>query len=149
MKRFLLVLVPALAAAALVASSSMATDTRGPACVNVVNTDQAYVRDATNDSGQVEVTLILDAPACDDASYSLDIFDFSGRPRLAQGLEPATVSGNFVTFTYSFAAGTAPDQGICFVAETFYKGHLADIAPDSGCFQVAEGGGSGGGQGAT
>lgn len=136
MKRLLLVIAAALATAALVAGTGTAGDTKGPPCTNVVNSTQGYVYDPTNDSGAVEVNLMLDASSCDAASYLLDILDFSGGSLGANDLTPTSVSGETVTFTHSFAAGTAPNDGVCLVAETFFRGRLADRAPDSGCFAV-------------
>jgi hypothetical protein len=129
-------LVTALAATAIVAGTGTAGDTKGPPCVNVIDSTQGYVYDEINDSGEVEVNLILAAPACDAADYLLDIYDYLGSPQLANDLVPTIISGNTVTFRYSFAAGTAPNDGVCFVAETFFRDRLADRAPDSGCFQV-------------
>jgi len=79
----------------------------------------------------VTVNLTLDAPACSDGSYLLDINNLSGSQLLVGDVAPTSVSGSSVTFSYSFT-GTPPD-GVCLVAKTFYKKHAADLAPDSGC----------------
>jgi hypothetical protein len=133
MKRLFLMFVAALAVTALVAGTGAASDTKGPPCTNVINGDAGYVRDASNDSGTVQIFLTLDAPACAEGSFLTDIYDAGGSPLLVGDLEPSSVSGDLVTFTYSFAPGTAPDNGVCVVSTTFYKKHLADRAPDEGC----------------
>jgi hypothetical protein len=125
MKRFFLMLVAVFAAAALVAGTGAASDTKGPPCTNVIAGDTGYF------GGTVTVILTLEAPACSDGSYLLDIYNLAGDTLLVGDLTPTNVSGDTVTFSYSFS-GTPPD-GVCLVARTFYKKHLADRAPDSGC----------------
>jgi hypothetical protein len=126
MKRLFLMLVTVLAAVALVSGTGTAADTKGPPCANVINGDAGYFGDT------VTVVLTLGAPACDDGSYLLEIYALSGTP-LLDSTDLAVVAGDTVTITYTFAAGTAPSDGVCLVAKTFYKKHLADRAPDSGC----------------
>jgi hypothetical protein len=141
-KRLSLILAAALAAATLVAGTGRADDTKGPPCTNVVNGDAGYVHNADG-SGTVQVILTLAAPACADASYLLDIYGFHGSPLLFQNVDQATISGNTVTFLYSFSPG--PTDGVCVTAKTYYKKHLADLAPDSGCIdlEVESGGATG------
>ena len=128
MKRLFLMLTAALAAAALVAGTGSASDTKGPPCTNVIAGDAGYT------GGTVTVVLTLDAPACSDGSYLLDINNLSGSQLLVGDVAPTSVSGSSVTFSYSFT-GTPPD-GVCLVAKTFYKKHAADLAPDSGCVAI-------------
>ena len=128
MKRLFLMLTAALALAALVAGTGSASDTKGPPCTNVIAGDAGYF------GGTVTVNLTLDAPACSDGTYLLDIKDLSGSTLLVGDLAPTSVSGSSVTFSYSFS-GTPPD-GVCLVAKTYYKKHPADLAPDSGCLPV-------------
>jgi hypothetical protein len=138
MKRFFLMLVAALAAAALVAGAATAGDTKGPPCANIASGDAGYGYNPADSSGTVQADFDLTAPACADESYRLEIYDFStGTQLLAPAVDQAAVAGTtHVTITYSFAAGTAPSDGVCIVVTTFYKKHLADLGPDSGCFQV-------------
>ena len=128
MKRLLLMLAASLAAAALVAGTGSTSDTKGPPCTNVIAGDAGYF------GGTVTVNLTLDAPACSDGTYLLDIKDLSGSTLLVGDLAPTSVSGSSVTFSYSFS-GTPPD-GVCLVAKTYYKKHPADLAPDSGCIAI-------------
>ena len=128
MKRVFLMLTAALALAALVAGTGSASDTKGPPCTNVIAGDAGYI------GGTVTVVLTLDAPACSDGSYLLDINNLSGSQLLVGDVAPTSVSGSSVTFSYSFT-GTPPD-GVCLVAKTFYKKHAADLAPDSGCVAI-------------
>ena|SRR5947207_1703856 len=130
MKRFLLMLVAALAAAALLAGIGTASDTKGPPCTNIASGDAGY------GSGTVQAIFDLSAPACAEGSYLLEIYDFSTGTNLLASTDQATVAGTQVTITYSFAAGQAPSDGVCIVVTTFYKKHLADRGPDSGCYQV-------------
>ena len=141
MKRFLLLLVAALAAAALMAGIGTASDTKGPPCTNIASGDAGY------GSGTVQAIFDLSAPACAEGSYLLEIYDFSTgtNPLATSTLTQAVVGGDpcptgstsCVTITYSFAAGSAPSDGVCIVVTTFYKKHSADRGPDSGCYPVA------------
>ena len=128
MKRLLLMLAASLAAAALVAGTGSTSDTKGPPCTNVIAGDAGYT------GGTVTVVLTLDAPACSDGSYLLDINNLSGTALLVGDVVPTSVSGSSVTFSYTFS-GTPPD-GVCLIAKTYYKKHPADLAPDSGCLPV-------------
>jgi hypothetical protein len=130
MKRFLLLLVAALAAAALMAGIGTASDTKGPPCTNIASGDAGY------GGGTVQAIFDLSTPACAEGSYLLEIYDFSTGANLLASTDQATVAGTQVTITYSFAAGQAPSDGVCIVVTTFYKKHLADRGPDSGCYQV-------------
>jgi hypothetical protein len=137
MKPFLLMLVAALAAAALVAGAATAGDTKGPPCANIASGDAGYGYNASDGSGTVQADFDLSKPACADESYRLEIYDFSTGTTLLATENQAAVSGEtHVTITHSFAAGTAPSDGVCIVVTTFYRNRLADRGPDSGCFQV-------------
>lgn len=150
MKRLITLAVFATAAAAILAMpTSAAKDTKGPACTNITFGNYGYQRLATDDSGLGEATITLDAPACDNASYFLDVYNFAGTGNpLINDISPTSIDGTLVTFDFSFAPGTAPDDGVCLVAESRIGGggHVSDRAPDSGCRQVANGsaGGDGG-----
>jgi hypothetical protein len=147
MKRLLLMLVVALAAAALVAGTGTAGDTKGPPCANIASGDAGYGYNPADSSGTVQATFDLAAPACAEGSYLLEIYDFSTgtNPLATSTLTQAVVGGDpcptgstsCVTITYSFAAGSAPSDGVCIVVTTFYKKHSADRGPDSGCYPVA------------
>jgi hypothetical protein len=128
MKRLFLILTAALAAAALVAGAGSASDAKGPPCTNIIAGDAGYF------GGTVTVVLTLDAPACSDGTYLLDIKSFDGNTVLVGDLVPTSVSGSSVTFSYSFS-GTPPN-GVCLVAKTYYKKHPADLAPNDGCLAI-------------
>jgi hypothetical protein len=130
MKRFLLLLVAALVAAALMAGIGTASDTKGPPCTNITSGDAGY------GGGTVQAIFDLSTPACAEGSYLLEIYDFSTGTNLLASTDQATVAGTQVTIKYSFAAGQAPSDGVCIVVTTFYKKHLADRGPDSGCYPV-------------
>src|SRR5438270_103668 len=129
MKRLLLMLVVALAAAALVAGTGTASDTKGPPCTNIASGDAGYGYNPVDSSGTVQATFDLAAPACDEGSYLLEIYDFSTGTNLLATSTQAVVGGDpcpvgstsCVTITYSFAAGHAPSDGVCIVVTTFYK----------------------------
>jgi hypothetical protein len=149
MKRLFLLVVTALSAAALAGGVQAASDTRGPACTNVVGGGDSLAYVSPGDgTGVVEATFELDAPACPDASYSLAIYTFNGTTRLVKNVQPTSISGNIVFFHYEFASG-APTDGVCLVGETEWKGHESDRVPDSGCAPVENtfNGGSAGGYG--
>jgi hypothetical protein len=133
MKRLFLALTTALVSAALLAGTGTAGDTKGPPCTNIVDGTAAYVYDA-DQIGRVGVAFTLKAPACAAATYAVDIYDLGGTELLVNELAPTSVSGDAVTFSYSFDAGEGPSDGVCIVAETYFKGRLADRGPDSGCF---------------
>ena len=142
MKRLSLALVLVLAATALAAGTGTAGDKKGPPCTDITaNGDTDYYNpSATPD---LSWTFVLAAPSCDAATYLLDIYNFSGTTLLVDDLAPTGISGNTVSFTYTFDEGTAPSDGVCLVGTTYHKGRLSDSAPDSGCF-VVEVGGAGG-----
>jgi hypothetical protein len=145
MKRLFLMIVMILGAAALVGGTATAADTKGPPCANIASGDAGYGYNSTDTSGTVQATFDLVAPACAEGSYLLEIYDFSTGTNLLATSTQAVVGGDpcptgstsCVTITYSFAAGSAPSDGVCIVVKTFYKKHAADRGPDSGCYQVA------------
>jgi hypothetical protein len=139
--------IAALTIAAVVAGTGTAGDTKGPPCADFIFGDPGYFRNAVNGSGIVTSTFTLKAPACDTATFKLHIYDYAtGTTLLAGNIASTSVSGDTVSFTYNFSAGTAPTDGVCLVGESYFKGRLADSAPDSGCLQVpvdSSGSGSG------
>jgi hypothetical protein len=147
MKRFFLMLVAALAGAALVAGTgAAASDTKGPPCTNITSGTAGYLYTSANQSGTVQAIFDLEAPACTDESYRLEIYDINGAalpgsPSVDQTAVPGETT---VTITYTFAAGTAPSGGVCIVVDTFWKKHLSDRGPDTGCYQVPPGEPAGG-----
>jgi hypothetical protein len=143
MKRLFLMLVAALAAAALLAGIGTASDSKGPACTNFSFGDPFYI------NGTAGADMTLAAPACTgETHFSLDIYSFTsdgtGTPLVAD-VPPSTVSGSMVSFSYTFPAGTAPSDGVCLVATSYWRDHVADRAPDTGCQKVAAGSSGGGG----
>jgi hypothetical protein len=137
MKRFFLMLVAAFAAAAVVTGNVAASDTKGPPCTNIISGTAGYVFDSSNSSGTVQAIILeLGAPACAGESYVVEIYDSGGVNLLATVNQDAVPGETQPSISYSFAAGTAPSDGVCIVVETFYKKHLADRGPDSGCFPV-------------
>src|SRR5213078_2758324 len=102
MRRLLLLLVPALAAAALVTGPGTAGGSKGPPCTNVIGGGDtlAYVSpnpaSGATGSGVAEASFILAAPACSSASYTLDIYSFDGNTLLASDIQPTSISGDTV-----------------------------------------------------
>src|SRR5438309_3539789 len=140
MKRLFLLIVAALAVSALLAGSGTASDTKGPACTDYTFGDPFYVGDTTG------ATMTLAAPACTgETHFSLDIYSLNGTTLLVPDVAPSTVSGSTVSFSYTFPSGTAPTDGVCLVAKSFWRDHVADRGPDTGCQQVAVGSSGGGG----
>lgn len=138
MKRLVPMLVAALAAAALVAGTGMAGDAKGPPCTNVIGGgDSLGYRYNGDGTGTVEATFILAAPACAQATYTLDVYNLQGTGSPLQTYAPTSVSGDTVTFSYTFSG--APTDGVCLVGTTYHKAHLSDRAPNSGCAPVPEG----------
>jgi hypothetical protein len=145
MKRFLLMLVAAFAVAAVVAGSVAASDTKGPPCTNIISGTAGYAYDSSDSSGTVQAIILeLGAPACAGESYVVEIYDIGGANLLATANQDAVPGETQPAISYSFAAGTAPADGVCVVVETFYKKHLSDRGPDSGCFPVPPNEGGGG-----
>jgi len=141
MKRLFLLFVAALVGAMLLAGTGSASDSKGPACMNFVSGDPGY------DGSTAGADMTLAAPACTDGlHYSLDIYSLDGSRLLVADVAPSSVAGTLVSFRYTFPAGTAPSDGVCLVAKSWWRDHVADRAPDTGC-QPAEVGSSGGGGG--
>jgi hypothetical protein len=140
MKRFFLLLVAALVAGALVVGTGAASDTKGPACTDFTHGDPFY------DGSTAGAFMTLAAPACSgETHFSLDIYSLDGTTLLVADVPPSAVSGNMVTFSYTFQSG-APTDGVCLVAKSWWRDHVADRGPDSGCetAPVGEPGGGGG-----
>jgi hypothetical protein len=137
MKRLFLLLVAALAAAALLAGIGTASDSKGPACTNFAFGDPFYI------NGTAGANMTLAAPAC-TGDFSLDIYSLDGTTLLVPDVAPSTVAGTTVSFSYTFSSG-APSDGVCLVAKSFWRDHVADRAPDIGCQQVPAGSSGGGG----
>jgi hypothetical protein len=139
MKRLCLMLGAVFAAAALAsgAGTAASSDTKGPPCTNIADGTAGYHVNA-DQSGQVQAIFTLEAPACADESYRLEIYDLNGNalPGNPTVDQDAVAGETSVTITYDFAAGTAPSSGVCIVVDTFWKKHLSDRGPDSGCFPV-------------
>src|SRR4051794_6170854 len=120
MKRLLSMLVAALVAAVFLTGSGMAGDAKGPPCANVVGGGDSlgYATPSPADgTGTVEASLILAAPACAAASYSLDVYSFNGSTLLAGNIQPTSISGDTVFFRYQFTSG-APGDGVCLVGKS-------------------------------
>lgn len=132
MKRLFLAFVAALATGVLLAGTGTAGENKGPPCTNFVFGDGGYAYNAGDDSGTVTATMTLAAPACADTTYLLDIYELDGSPLLVNNIQ-GTALDQSVTFTYSFTAGSAPNDGVCLVVESIWRGHVADRAPNNGC----------------
>src|SRR2546423_15514725 len=140
MKRFALIFVAALAAAALLAGTGSASDTRAPAWTNFTFGDPCYVGSTAG------ADMSLAAPACSEGThFSLDIYNLAGTTLLVGDVGPTIVSGTTVHFEYTFPSGTAPSDGVCLVAKSWWRGHVSDRAPDGGCQPVPFGSSGGGG----
>jgi hypothetical protein len=139
MKRLFLMLAAAVAAAALVAGSGTAasSDTKGPPCTNIADGTAGYDFHADS-SGTVQAIFTLEAPACSEESYRLEIYDLNGGtlPGNPSVDQPAVAGETIVTITYNFDAPTAPSSGVCIVVDTFWKKHLSDRGPDRGCVEL-------------
>jgi hypothetical protein len=131
-KRLITLLAVGAAVAAVLAVPSVAGDTKGPPCANIVDGTGSYAYYEAD--GQtplanpyVDWTFVLAAPACEATTYKLEIYDLQGTTLLA------TVDSTDPAFLYTFATGTAPAEGVCIVGTTFFRGRVADRAPDEGC----------------
>jgi hypothetical protein len=131
MNRLLLMVIAGVLAVAATATAAEVGDTKGPPCTNIVFGDPGYFSEVGTGTGTVTVTLTLGAPACAEATYLLDIYNFAGTQLLVNDLTPSSVAGDTVTFSYTFTSG-APADGVCLSAQTYFRGRLADRAPDSG-----------------
>jgi hypothetical protein len=143
MKRLLLLVVTALSAVALAAGTQAANDAKGPPCTNVTGGGDSLGYAAPGDgTGVVEASFILAAPACANGSYELTIYSLNGNTLIAENVQPTSITGNTVFFHYEIPSG-APNDGVCLVGATDWKGRIADSVPDAGCAPV-ENGSSGG-----
>jgi hypothetical protein len=137
MKRLFLILVAVLGAATVAAGigTAVSSDTKGPPCSNITDGTAGYHVNA-DQSGTVQAIFTLGAPACTDESYRLEIYNLGGTTLLATVDQAAVPGETTPSITYNFAAGTAPSDGVCIVVDTFWKKHLSDRGPDTGCFAV-------------
>ena len=131
MKRLIALLAVGAAVAAVLAVPSVAGDTKGPPCANIVSGTGSYAYYEADfvtplANPYVDWTFVLDAPACEATTYRLEIYNL-------QGSLLATLNEPDVAFLYTFAVGTAPAEGVCIVGTTFFRGRAADRAPDEGC----------------
>lgn len=126
--------------AAVFAGTIGASDTRGPACTNITFGNFGY----NQTTGEFSGYETLAAPSCTD--YELDIYDASGTTLLKHlngTLDPTDPSMMTITFATTLDAGL---DAVCIVGTSNWSGHIADRAPDSGCFFVdptSSGGGGG------
>jgi hypothetical protein len=147
-KRLITIGVFVIAAAAILAMPTGAKDTKGPACANFTFGIAGY--SAVSGNGDAHMT--LDAAGC-TGTYLLQVYPFTSGgtgTRLASDIEPSGYSvddstGNTVV-DFSYTLSSPPSDGVCLVAESYWRGHLADRAPDSGCQKVdpTSGGGDSG-----
>jgi hypothetical protein len=147
-KRLIALLAIGAAIAAVLAVPSVAVDTKGPPCADIVFGDGSYAYYGADGitplaNPYVEWTFELAAPACKVVTYSLEVYDLQETSKLAT-VEPTSVSGTSVVFRYTFATGTAPSDGVCLAGTTSLGPHVADRALDEGCLPLPPG--SGGGQ---
>lgn len=144
MRRFA-ILAAALVVCGVTASSIGASDTRGPACTNIVFGDFGY----NASTGAFGGTMTIAAAAC--STYELDVYNGStatGTPVHLDGtIDPNDPSMTTIVFSATLDPGMS---GVCIVGTTTWKGHVADRAPDNApdCVFI-EAGGSGGSQGFT
>jgi hypothetical protein len=142
--------------AALAVPGAVAKDAKGPNCTDFIGGDPGYFYNPSNDSGTVTVDMKLASPFCADVTYLLDIKDLETGNLLVNDLAPDTRVGNVVSFSYTFGPGNAPGEatgdpnnpfrgGVCLVAESYWRDHLSDRAPDTGCEEVPIGSSGGGG----
>ena len=128
-----------LAVAGVTASSLGASDTRGPACTNIIFGDFGYNATTGNFGGSE----LLAAGAC--STYTLDVYDATGTTLLAHltgTVDPFDASMTTITFpTTNVGTGR---NGVCIIGMSTWSSHVADRAPDTGCFFVdaTSGGGS-------
>jgi hypothetical protein len=149
MKRIFLILVAALAATALVAGTGAASDTRGPACTNIVFGDGFYItRDGDGNllaNPMLQWRVDFGEPNCSEVTtlYVYDSSDTEKKPLVK--LKSKETGSTSITFTYTFnqvgGAAAPADENVCLVATTDWSGHVADRAPDSGCAIVSGDGG--------
>src|SRR6266550_5365190 len=150
MKRLFLMLVAVLAAAALVAGTGTAGDTRGKKCADIVfgEGDGYVTRDPAGDPNGAKLAnprlqWIVDfaEPNCSELT-TLYVYDNSDtEPQPLVTLTSTQTGTTSITFTYTFnqaGGATAPaDENICIVATTVQSKHVADRALDAGCFTLS------------
>jgi hypothetical protein len=150
MKRLFLTLVIALAATTLAAGIGTAGDTRGKKCADITfgEGDGYVTREIPGDETSPKLanpTLqwIVDfgAPNCSDLTtlYVYDNSDTETAPLVT--LTSTQMGTTSITFAYTFnqpgGAAAPADENICIVATSTQSKHVADRAPDSGCFVLS------------
>jgi hypothetical protein len=143
--------------AVLAVPGAVARDSKGPTCTDFSGGDPGYFYNLSNDSGTVTLDMTLMAPFCtDDVKYRMDIYDLETNNLVVNDVSPTSEAGNIVSFSYTFAPGQAPGEatgdpnnpvrgGVCLVAESYWRDHLSDRAPDTGCQPMPAGSSGGGG----
>ena len=130
-----------LAVAGVTAGSLGASDTRGPACTNIIFGDFGYNATTGNFGGSE----MLAAAAC--STYTLNVYDASGVTLLAHltgTIDPFDATMTTIAFpTTNVGAGRS---GVCIIGTSTWSEHIADYAPNTGCFFI-EAGSAGGNQG--
>jgi len=148
MKRFLLMLVAALAAAALAAETGTTGDTRGKKCADITFGDGAYqTRETPGDPNSpplanpiLQWTIFFDVPNCSELT-TLYVYDNSDAETPLVTLTSTQTGTTSITFNYTFnqpGGATAPtDEDVCIVGTTVQSKHVADRAPDAGCLTLS------------
>lgn len=145
MKRLIALLTVGAAVAAVLAVPSVAVDTKGPPCADIVFGDGGYALSDTPPS--LTWRFDLASPSCAAVTYTLYIYNSTGTTLLATKTVRGVSGAASVNFSQTFNGTGEPaadPDGVCLVGTTSLGRHVADRAPDGeGCVPIAPDSGGG------
>lgn len=150
MKRLIALMAVGAAVAAVLAVPSVAVDTKGPPCADIVSGDGSY--DVSDTSTEPPTPLLrpsltwrfdLASPSCAAVTYTLYIYNSTGTTLLATKTVRGESDATSVNFSQTFNGTGEPladPAGVCLVGTTSLGRHVADRAPDGeNCAPVTPG----------
>ena len=142
----LLVAVFAALAVPVVGSGKSIDDVKGPACTDVLTDNGTQTTQGVYDGTQVIFRVVLAAPSCEQATYTLHVLDAGGSTEIASGSQPGDGASTVLFFSGATAVSVPAGTGdtVCVYLTTSIGGHVFDRAPDTGCGALTSGGGAGG-----
>jgi hypothetical protein len=118
-------------------------DAQGPVCADIRLTAD-YLGTAGGDATVSGILFTPQAPSCQDAVYTVYVYDASGTTLLGSQQFIGDASND--AFAYSFSITNAPSS-VCVYGTSAIRGRIADTAPNGACSGAGEpvllGGGSG------